>query len=318
MNKTIMLKRIIERIVPTRTFNMIIDIFAPLVLWKNGLSVKKYNLFFDIKASDGRCIRISRRHNVYLLDIFNSFDYYFNAVHPIEIDGIRLVDYSTPRFHEISGYELHPIIFPSFAEPIATARQYLGFAQLSNGSIVLDLGAYSGFTSILFDQSVGRDGRVIAVDADKVNSKYIKKNFSLYEKMTGRKIELLQGAIWESNDGLMFSNEGNMGSSAVSIVGRHRGAVSQVSSFTLNTVAKRYDLQKIDFIKCDIEGAESVAFKETEFFDKYRPRIIIETHMVGASSTLQACVDQLSKFGYKCKEVSQHGVAMPLLECYPG
>jgi hypothetical protein len=211
MNNT--LKRTIKKILPTKIVNMIIDIY-PQVLWKGGLSIKKHKLFFDIIASDGRCIRISRKHKVYLSDIINSFEYYFTAVHPIEIDGIRLVDYSTPRFHEISGYDLHPIIFPSFAEPMVTSTQYLEFAKLGNGSIVLDLGAYSGFTSILFDQSVGKEGRVIAVEADEINIKYIKKNFSLYEKITGKKIELLEGAVWENNDGLMFSNEGNMVSSS--------------------------------------------------------------------------------------------------------
>jgi FkbM family methyltransferase len=88
---------------------------------------------------------------------------------------------------------------------------------------------------------------------------------------------------------LLLKRIRNMGSSAVSIVGEHRGTISQVSSFTLNTIAKKYNLQKIDFIKCDIEGAESVVFKDSELFNKYRPRIVIELHMIGASNTLQAC-----------------------------
>lgn len=301
MNNTILLKRTLKKILPTKIIDMIVDIYPQYVLKKDGLSIKKHKLFFDIITNDGRCIRISRKHKVYLSDIINSFEYYFTAVYPIEIDGIRLVDYSTPRFHEISGYDLHPIIFPSFAEPMVTSTQYLEFAKLSNGSIVLDLGAYSGFTSILFDQRVGKDGRVIAVEADEINIKYIKKNFFLYEKITGKKIELLEGAVWENNDGLIFSNEGNMGSSAVSIVGEHRGTISRVSSFTLNEIAGKYNLQNIDFIKCDIEGAESVVFKDSEFFNKYRPRIVIELHMIGASNTFQACVDQLSKFGYICR-----------------
>lgn len=322
MNKLIKkLKKIIITILPSRLVKILIDILIDIhvfyALGKNRLSIKKHKMFFDVKDRSGRCIRISHKHNIYLLDIINSFQYYFKAVKPIEIDGIRLIDYSTPRYHEVNGYDIHPIIFPSFAEPISTTEQYLKFAKLKNNSIVLDLGAYSGLTSILFDQAISNNGQVIAVDADRVNIKYIKKNLALYKKMTGRDIRLLEGAVWENNRGVMFSNEGNMGSSVASIIGQQRGTIIKTSSFTLSTIARKYHLKKIDFIKCDIEGAESVIFKDRKFFDKNRPKIIIEPHIIDNVSTIQSCIDQLSIYGYKFKKINQNGVNLPLLECLP-
>jgi len=228
-----------------------------------------------------------------------------------------MVDYSTPKFHEVTGYDLHPIMFSSFAEPIITTQQYLDFAKLENGYVVLDLGSYSGLTSIVFDQLVCKDGSVLAVDADSENIKCIQKNFDLYKKITGRNIELIEGAVWKDDNGVVFSTEGNMGSSAVDYVGNSRGNVKQIKTFKLSTIAEKYNLQKVDFIKCDIEGAESVVFNDYDFFSKNKPRIIVEPHFSGGVSTVNAVVEQLAQFGYVCKEIEQHGVELPLLECYP-
>jgi len=140
-------------------------------LQKEGLSIRESAYFIDVYDNSNRCVRISQKHKVYIYDILNSFDYYFSSVKPLEIDNLLLVDFSTPRFHEVWGYDLHPIMFSSFAEPTVTTQQYLGFARLKEGSVVLDLGAYSGLTSILFDQLVGKSGRVVSVDADQLNIK---------------------------------------------------------------------------------------------------------------------------------------------------
>lgn len=272
----------------------------------------------DIFIKDGnRSIKLSIKHLIYLQDIINSFEYYFDAVKPLEIDGTQLVDYSTPRFHEVKGYDLHPVIFPSFAEPLSTTDQYLDFAKLRSGDVVLDLGAYSGLTSIRFDQEVGKKGRVVAIDADRQNIQYLKKNLYYYRKITGKTIDLLEGAVWENNKGLIFSSEGNMGSSAVSFVGSRHNNIVKVPSFTLSTIAQKFKLKKINFIKCDIEGGESVVFKDEAFFKKYHPRIIIETHTINLKDTAPDCKKHLSKYGYRFKKVIQKGVPLPLLECTP-
>ncbi len=316
MNTQILIK-LVRKTIPSFIFNYFIYVYAVILCNKKKLKIKKYKLFIDVYNTK-RCIRISYKHLNYIFDIINSFQYYYKAVEPLSIDGINIVDYSTPRYHNVKGYNLHPIIFPSFAEPLSTTKQYLKSADLKSGSIVLDLGAYSGLTSILFDQLVGDKGRVIAVDADKINVEYIKKNFSLYEKITKRKIDLLVGAVWKDNNGLIFSNEGNMGSSAVSIVGkRGNSRVSKIQSFTLSKIAELFHLDKIDFIKCDIEGAEAHIFNDKYFFKKFKPRIIIELHTVDSKSTYKNCVDELSKFGYKFKNIEQNGVSLPLLECRP-
>lgn len=264
---------------------------------------------------NNKIIRINKQHEIYYQDIIDSFDYYYDAVKPITIEGVDVVDYSSPRYHDVRGFDLMPVFFPSFSESLSSINQYLNFANLAPGSVVIDLGAYSGLTSILFKELVGDKGKVMSMEADIINLDSIKRNFNLYEKITGNKIYLLSGAIWNHCNGLDFSSEGNMGSSAAEIL-PDRGKNLKVKSYTLSKIAEIFEFESIEFIKIDIEGAENRIFDNADdFFDKYNPHIIIETHMIGDKSTSEKCIYDLSKYGYRCKIIDQPGVSLNLLEC---
>ena len=283
---------------------------------RKGLDIKVRQDFIDVvRVFD--VIRVSHLHVVYLEDILNSFPYYVDAVSPFKESGKNIVDYSTPRYHDINGFDAFPVLFPSFSEPLITTTQYLQFAKLGEGSTAMDLGSYSGLSSILFSSAVGSTGTVVAVDADQLNIECIKRNFLNYKKHSNKNILLLEGAVWEHEEGLEFSCEGNMGSSAARIVGNKRGSVIKVPSFTLSSIADKFSLKSVDFIKVDIEGAENVIFNDHKFFRKFSPRIIIETHIVGDKMTTGKCIEDLNKHGYSCKIIVQAGVEAPLLECTP-
>lgn len=291
-------------------------IFIKKLAKSKNLNVKFYDNFIDVIQSK-KIVRLNRKHSIYLKDVVDNFDFYHNAVHSISMDGLNIVDYSTPRFHEVIGFDGHPIYFPSLAEPLVTTQQYLDFAQIGANSVALDLGAYSGLTSIMMRDLCGEGGRVVAVDADDNNLIAIRKNISLYERSCGRVIDLVEAAVWSHGNGITFSSEGNMGSSATNIVGERIGASRHVPSITLSQIVTKFNLPKVDFIKCDIEGGEAVIFEDAEFFKNNRPRIIAEVHLIRGKMTTASVEKSLSPFGYSCKEVSQPGSDLPLLECLP-
>lgn len=262
-------------------------------------------------------VRISIAHAIYLSDVIDHFRFFHGAVRPVQEDDWSVVDYSRTKLHDVIGFDLHPIVFPSIAEPVETTQQYLDFAGLEEGSVAIDLGAYSGLTSIMFRQQCGQTGRVIAVEADALNIVAIEQNVGRYEQVTNLRVELARGAVWTHNDGIAFSCEGGMGSSATSIVGDRLGAAATVPSFTLATLAERFGLSRVDFIKCDIEGAEAVIFNDDAFFGRFRPRMIIELHPVRGRSTGDQVLSALDRYGYQCQVVTQDGMSMPLLECRP-
>jgi len=305
-------------LLPKPVLSRVVDVYLRICARRSGLKLRKCGPFYEISNHADHSIRVARHHQFYVLDVLSSFDYYFDAVNPDLLDGRLTVDYSSPRYQEVRGFELFPVKTPSFTEPVVTANQYLDFARLVEGHVVLDLGAYSGLTSILFLQRVGKGGRVVAVDADEQNISCLRKNFELCMRLTGNAPVLLEGAAWSDCGGLEFSSEGNMGSSASSLVGSKRGKLVNVPSFTLSAIVEKFALERVDFVKCDIEGAELEVFKDTEFFARFKPRMIVEPHAVGGVLTTESFVPQLSKYGYRCKTVTQDGVTLPLVECEPG
>ncbi|MDC1271287.1 FkbM family methyltransferase [Planktomarina temperata] len=281
-----------------------------------GLTIKLGAHYLNLYRNT-QIIRIALKHLVYAGDIISSFEYYFSAVKPQSFNQYEIVDYSTPRFHNVIGFDLMPVVFPSFSEPLVTTNQYLHFANLKPGDTAIDLGAYSGLTSIVFKEIVGNLGKVIAVDADSENMKAILENTKLYKSITGNNIDIINGAVWSHCNGLSFSTEGNMGSSASEIVGVNRGSVDVIKSYTLSALCEIGKVNSVDFIKCDVEGAEAVIFEDETFFQSHRPRIIIETHLKDGIETTEKCISDLTKFGYECRKIIQTGVTLPLVECYP-
>lgn len=285
---------------------------------ENGIEIRATAHYLDfIKGTPDRIIRIAVDHWPYINEILVSYDYYFDAVKSIDWHGYKLIDYSLPKHHEVIGFDLMPIMFSSFAEPMATTVQYLDFADLQPGDTAIDLGAYSGLTSIVFKELVGPDGRVVAVDADAQNIKTTEKNLCLYKKISGQDITLVEGAMWHHCDGLDFSGDGSMGSSATEIVGSDRGTKATVKSYTLSRLAEILELEKIDFIKCDIEGGEATLFGDDAFFRKFRPKIVIEPHAVNGVITTDKCTEALLRYGYRFESIPQPGIYLPLVACSP-
>jgi FkbM family methyltransferase len=189
-----------------------------------GMEIRLLSHGMDFHRGED-CIRISHPHLIYAQGIIDHFDLYHSAVESTRTASVNLVDYSRPAHHRVRGWPLMPLHAPSFLEPITTTLDYLPALALRQGDHVLDLGAYAGQTAITFAQHVGPMGRVQPVDADPVNIASQQINFDLYARLVWavRSLQALHAAIWSHDQGLEFSSEGNMGSSAVELVGMNRG-----------------------------------------------------------------------------------------------
>jgi FkbM family methyltransferase len=285
---------------------------------KANLTIDLHSTFLEINRGNDS-IRISSDHIYYLQDVVDNFDFHFTAVEPVTVDGKTLVDYSTPRMHWVRGFDLFPVMCNSVVEPMVTTEQYVDVAQLPKGGVVIDLGGFTGLTSIAFALAVGKTGRVICVEADQKNQAVTRNNLALYAKLTldGAPIALEEKAAWNHNDGIPFSTDGNMGATAAAIVSR--GEISTVASITLSEIVKKHGLERLDFIKCDIEGAEAVVFQnEQELLRKFRPRIVIEPHYINEKLSTPMFRPHLEAAEYQLTEIVQHGgFPLPLIVAVP-
>ena len=257
-------------------------------------------------------LRIGRGLAVYVPDMIKSFDYFFGSVRAV--DGVA--DFSTPRHHQLIGFEDFPVLFPSMPEPYETTKQYLAFASLKPGDVVLDLGAYAGVTSIVFARAVGFAGAVFALEPDPESFRTAMENIKTAHSFGYPPVTLTNEAAWSHNEGLDFSVEGAMGASAVSIVGAGRGSIIRVPTTTLSKFVEKRKIGRIDFIKMDIEGAEiEVLDSSRDLLSRMRPKIIIEPHFVAGLLATERCCQILNEIGgYEIRIVDQPGVFLPLIE----
>jgi FkbM family methyltransferase len=282
-----------------------------------------WNSISIVRLADGREIRLSRNNGVYVQDMVSCFDYYFSSVLPTEIregtSNRQVVDFSSGHDQHIVGFDDFPIHCPSLAEPYMTCQQYLEFAQLAPGDVVIDLGAYSALTSIAFSKAVGPAGKVLAVEPDAKNRASCMINIERHRKASKlENITMFPVAVGGKSGHITFSSEGSMGSAHANIVGTHRGKVVSVECKTLGQLVAEAGVSKVDFIKMDIEGSETEAVAASEeLFRRFQPRIIVEPHAVAGGSTLDPVRALLDGFGYECSVIEQYGVAVPLLTAMP-
>lgn len=256
-------------------------------------------------VKEGRTIKLNDANAIYQNDIRMNFDFYFNSV---ENDGL-MVDFSEPREHNIVGFG--PLLCPSFPEPVGTIDQYLNFAKLEPDHVMFDLGAYAGLSAIIFKRFCHT---VIAVEPDPRNAKCLRENLRRY---IPDGIGIDHRPLWSEHKQLVFSSEGCMGSTALQFVSPHRGQHVELEAITLSDLAESQKLDRVDFIKCDIEGAEAEIFKDKAFFKKFRPKIIIEPHEINGKLNAEVVVEHLKAVGYSAKIVPQLGSTLPLIEAVP-
>ena len=310
------IKKAIRSLIPLSIILHVYNLVLRLIYLTRGIKIiQNKGLICLLKKN--REIRICASQKLYLEETLSNFDFYFEGVIPSKKGKKEIVDYSKPAWHDVKNFDLMPIYFNSFCEPIRTIDKYIEFSEISEGSVVIDLGAYSALTSIIFNERVGQTGLVIAIEADRENYLTCVKNLSLYEKITKKKIHLVNAAIWRDTNGIMFSSEGRMSSSAVDIVGNDRAENIFVNTVTLMSLVNDFKLERVDFIKCDIEGAESVALNSPDFFNKYKPSVVMELHFIDGVSTEYSCRSFMENFGYICTLKDQEGYPLKLLFCHP-
>jgi FkbM family methyltransferase len=258
-------------------------------------------------------IRLARRNFVYALDLIRNFDYYFNVVVPEQRGAMRIADFSAPKLQTMQEDGLQ-FWFPSMPESMETTRLYLDAAGLKPGQVVVDAGAYAGGSSYHFSTAVGPTGRVIALEPDRGNFECLTRNIALH-RMTN--VQAVKAGLWSSTGEIGFQSEGNMGSAVSEVIDR-RGLDDRVQVYSLADLCARFALQRLDFVKLDVEGSEvAILAAAGEVMARLRPRFAIEVHNVDGEITDRKVGEILSANRYQVKVVPQAGLPVPLLFAFP-
>lgn len=148
-------------------------------------------------------------------------------------------------------------------------------SDVRKGDVVIDVGAHVGtFTGYALERGASK---VIAVEPDPVNVECLRRNFAA-EIAAGRVVVVPEGA-WSKESTLELS-VGIMNSGSSSLVNHERGAkLISVPVRPLDAILAKIGIERADYLKMDIEGAEKDALEGArEMIRRSKPRIHLDAN----------------------------------------
>lgn len=144
------------------------------------------------------------------------------------------------------------------------------------GDHVVDAGGGVGETALFFADEVGAEGRVHTFEFEPRNLRAIERNRSLNPELSGR-IDVLPCALGDRR-GAQLWLVGAGGSARVTAV-RPQGDALAIRAETLDGLVEDGRIPRVDFVKMDIEGAETAALRgAARTIARFRPRLAISLY----------------------------------------
>lgn len=176
----------------------------------------------------------------------------------------------------------HPISLRLLSSDIPAYRQVFldkeyDFSSIVTPEVIIDAGANIGMSSIYFANKYP-NAKIIALEPENSNFDLLEENTLPYKN-----IKSLKSALW-SSCGYMSLVDPGLGNWGFMTKDRNTSNIDQaklcdtVISLTVNQIMQDQQIDKIDILKIDIEGAEKEVFSNTSLWLDKVDMIIIELH----------------------------------------
>jgi len=200
-------------------------------------------------------------------------------------------------------------------------EQKLVRSLVKEGMTVFDVGAHAGKYTRLFSLLVGETGRVIAFEPTPDSAKRLASDI---QRLELRNVALLQNAVAESSARVTlhqfpeeYSSWNGLGQPRMEDPKRQGQFVPivgtvEVDAITLNDFCRDQRIERIDYLKLDVEGAELRALQGTGrllerkaigFLQFEISRKMLE----GLNTTARPVFDYLARHGYECYAIAEDG-----------
>jgi FkbM family methyltransferase len=194
------------------------------------------------------------------------------------------------------------VVSESFVDPLL----FWGPVSVGPGDVVFDLGANIGTTAAVFSERVGPAGRVYAFEPCVVDE--LRGNL---ERNKLDNVEVVAAAVSDEPGEVEITfGPTAIDSSIVSHPAWHSGRMT-VPAVTLDRFAEDRGLDRVDFIKVDIEGAEELAIRgAARVVERFRPRWSVSSYHRDMLNEYQhpKLVKLLGEMGYRVRQVQQHHI----------
>jgi len=203
------------------------------------------------------------------------FGHHHSTAKRLAVDerGFQLWDTEQGRFWmpPTPGNQFHPWLI---GELVENDLAIYGDQNLT-GYTVLDCGANFG----VFTRSALRRGaaKVVAIDLSPDSVECLRRNFA--SEIKAGKVIVYPKGVWDKDDTLtLFVHNGFQSGNSV-VISEDRTASIPVPLTTIDHLVSELGLDRVDFIKMDIEGAEQKALAGARrTITRFRPRLAIAAY----------------------------------------
>ncbi len=174
----------------------------------------------------------------------------------VRIDGRYGVKLVTPSLREPVGFSL--LVDGVYESEVLD----FAFGRLRPGAVVVDVGANIGAFTLPVAKEVGAAGCVIAIEASPRVFPYLERNVILNELSN---VRLVHCAAFNRDWQTVSFYETSIDRFGKGSLGAHFQADPiAVAARTLDSILGEQQVERVDLIKLDVEGAEAVVFEGAE------------------------------------------------------
>lgn len=145
--------------------------------------------------------------------------------------------------------------------------------EAESGDTVLDIGACWGDTALYFADKVGEKGSVYSFEFIPNNIKLFNVNKSFNPSLSNR-IHLVENPVSDTSGQNIYFKDYGPGSKVA--FEPFEDQTGEAKTISIDDFVQTNNIEKVDFIKMDIEGAESFALNGAiETIKKFKPKLAI-------------------------------------------
>jgi FkbM family methyltransferase len=175
-------------------------------------------------------------------------------------------------------------------------KPYFLMHQPSRGNVVIDAGANIGIFSIIASNLVGSEGLVVSIEPLPENYQILKQNIELNSL---ENVFPIKAALGNENGAVNLYLD--KGKSTVSSITEKSETYLTVPQITLEELLKKFNIDIVDFIKMDIEGAEAAVIKAGQgTLMRCKPFLAIEVHK--SNPSWESMLIQLQEMNFEVIE----------------
>lgn len=148
--------------------------------------------------------------------------------------------------------------------------------KINTNDIVIDAGGGYGDTALRFSYEVGKKGKIYSFEFVPKNLLIFEKNLNINKELS-KNIEIIKKCIFDKSGELLFCCENGPGSKVEKVKINQDDYL--VESLSIDDFVEQNRIERIDFIKMDIEGSELAALIGSEnTLKKHKPKLAISIY----------------------------------------